>query len=91
VDANNLYGNALSCPLPQRNFKWEENHKEILSSLPSINWRNSKIGYVLEVDLHLPPHLHDKYDDLPLAPERSEIADHWKPQFMKDDPSSIQM
>jgi hypothetical protein len=87
IDANNLYGNALSCPLPQKDFKWEKNHETIMMKIPKMDWRHSSVGYVLEVDLHIPNHLHDKFDDFPLAPETICVKDEWKPEFMKNEPS----
>ena len=34
---------------------------------------NSKKGWILEVDLEYPAHLHDAHNDYPLAPEKKEI------------------
>jgi len=61
LDANNLYGWAMSQSLPVSNFKWmTESHLE--------NWR--EIPCILEVDLEYPKELHDLHNDYPLAPER---------------------
>ena len=61
LDRNNLYGEAMSKPLPTHGFDWllEEDYK---------NWRN--IPCILEVELEYPEHLHDLHNDYPLAPER---------------------
>ena len=61
LDANNLYGAAMSMKLPTHGFKWM-NDKE----LPV--WR--KIPCILEVDLEYPKELHDLHNDYPLASER---------------------
>ncbi|XP_065642809.1 uncharacterized protein LOC136074419 [Hydra vulgaris] len=64
LDANNLYGWAMSKPLPTHGFKWmDENEIE--------NWKS--ITCILEVDLDYPEHLHDEHNDYPLAPERLNI------------------
>ena len=34
---------------------------------------NSKLGYILEIDLEYPSHLHDKHNSYPLAPIKSNI------------------
>ena len=61
LDANNLYGGAMSMKLPTHGFKWM-NDKELLV------W--GKFPCILEVDLEYPDHLHDSHNDYPLAPER---------------------
>ena len=61
LDANNLYGAAMSMKLPTHGFKWM-NDKE----LPV----GRKIPCILEVDLEYPKELHDLHNDYPLAPER---------------------
>ncbi|XP_065658700.1 uncharacterized protein LOC136083224 [Hydra vulgaris] len=64
LDANNLYGWAMSKPLPTHGFKWiVENEIE--------NWKS--VPCILEVDLDYPEHLHDKHNNYPLAPERLNI------------------
>ncbi|GIY36505.1 hypothetical protein CEXT_572921, partial [Caerostris extrusa] len=65
LDANNLYGWAMSQYLPHGGFKWVNNIKNILKC-PD----DSKKGYILEVDLEYPKELHDYHTDLPLAPEK---------------------
>ncbi len=62
LDANNLYGWAMSKPLPVKNFRWMTD--EELSQ-----WEN--IPCFLEVDLEYPKELHDLHNDYPLAPERT--------------------
>ena len=68
VDANNLYGHAMCQPLPTHDFKWVEPLDVFQVS------DDSETGYILEVDLDYPAHLHDKHSDYPLAPERKVIT-----------------
>ena len=69
LDANNLYGWAMSQPLPTDGFKWikPENVK-----LKNYN-KDSKKGILLEVDLDYPKELHNIHNDYPLAPEKRAI------------------
>ena len=71
LDANNLYGWAMSQPLPVGNFKWM-NEKEL------ENWERfveqEGKGCILEVDLLYPKELHDLHNDFPLAPEILELG-----------------
>ena len=65
LDANNLYGYAMSQSLPVSGFQWLTKD-EILEMTND----HSKIkSCTLEVDLEYPSHLHDLYNDYPLAPE----------------------
>ncbi|CAF2101616.1 unnamed protein product, partial [Rotaria magnacalcarata] len=59
LDANNLYGWAMSQSLPTGNFKWSR--KDINAILETTN--NSKKGYILEVDLEYPKELHALHND----------------------------
>ena len=64
LDANNLYGWAMSRKLPTHGFRW-------MSEKSLDNWEN--MPCILEVDLEYPHDLHDLHNDYPLAPERLEI------------------
>ena len=50
--------------------------------------RNSKKGWILEVDIAYPEHLHDAHNDYPLAPEkkviRPEQMSEYQPRVMTD-------
>ena len=64
LDANNLYGLAMSKPLPTHGFKWMK-----VSELE--NWE--KHSCILEVDLEYPKSLHDLHNNYLLAPEQIEV------------------
>ena len=66
LDANNLYGWAMSQKLPTGNFKWEE---------PNYNWRNppDERGCIIECDLKYPLNTKFKTQKFPLAPEKLKI------------------
>ncbi|CAH1104394.1 unnamed protein product [Psylliodes chrysocephalus] len=66
LDATNLYGSAMSQYLPYGGFRWL--HNEIQNFDINID-DESPQGYVLEVDLEYPAHLHDAHNDLPFCPE----------------------
>ena len=64
LDANNLYGWAMSKPLPTRGFKWMCRGK-------MNDWK--KYPCILEVDLEYPRELWELHSDYPLAPEHLVI------------------
>ena len=72
LDANNLYGWAMSKKLPVTGFKWTDNNIIDKEFIKNYN-ENDKKGYILEVDVKYPKKLHDLHSDLPLLPERMEI------------------
>jgi hypothetical protein len=79
VDANNLYGNALSNKLPTGDFKFLS-REEMKTFTPQKIMQlkaDDDEGYVFEVDISIPEDLHDKFDDFPVAPEKKKtcIAD----------------
>ena len=72
LDANNLYGWAMSKKLPVNGFKWLDNDKINEEFIKNYN-ENNKKGYILEVDVKYPKKLHDLHSDLPFLPERMGI------------------
>ena len=73
LDANNLYGSAMSQYLPYSGFKWLIQKETYGFNINSIE-ENSSIGYTLEVDLEYPDELHELHNDYPLAQEKLEIS-----------------
>ena len=73
LDANNLYGWAMSQKLPVNNFKWVEDiskiNDEFIKNYDEINDK----GYILEVDVKYPRKLHDLHSDLLFLPRRMKI------------------
>ena len=70
LNANNLYGWAMSQPLPTGKFKW----------LKSDKWNNifkkkQGIRYFVECDLEYPENLHDLHNNYSLALEKLVIQD----------------
>ena len=72
-DANNLYGFAISEPLPDDGFEWMEDLSKIYEEFMKNHDENSDKGYILEVDVEYPKNLHDLHSDLPFLPERMKI------------------
>ena len=83
LDANNLYGWAMSQPLPTHGFKWVENisKEKVLDIL-----EQGGLGYIFDVDLEYPKHLWKLHNDYPLAPEPikvdgvEKLISHFKPK-----------
>ena len=72
LDANNLYGCAMSEKLPTHGFKWlTSGEMENLFNNQVVQiWE--KTPCILEVDLEYPENLHDLHNDYPFCPERVE-------------------
>ena len=71
LDANNLYGWAMSQYLPTGGFKWLKIEGEF--NLNKYKEDSNK-GLILEVDLEYPEELHDLHNDYPLAPEKIKVT-----------------
>ena len=72
LDANNLYGWAMSKKLPVGEFEWinpEDYTEDIIKKYDE----NDDYGAILEVDVDYPKHLHKLHSDLPFLPERMKI------------------
>ena len=76
LDANNLYVEAMSQSLPYSEFKWTS-YKKGTKRLPGKGW-------ILEVDLEYPKHLHKLHNDYPLAPEKLSIKQEWLSPYQAD-------
>ena len=73
LDANNLYGAAMSEKLPRNRFKWVIDILEIDEKFVKSYNKNSIKGYILEIDVDYPSKLHKLHIDKPFLPERMEI------------------
>ena len=70
LDANNLYGTAMSMKLPTHGFKWMTGGEmeKLYENQELGTW--NKTPCILEVDLEYPKKLHDLHNDYPLCAER---------------------
>ena len=69
MDANNLYGWAMSQPLATGGFKWVDIGIDKIRELS----KKEDYGYILEVDVKYPTEIHDSHDELPFMCERLNI------------------
>ena len=91
LDANNLYGWAMSQSLPTHGFKWMRDltKETVMDILEKANHSMSNLGrkgYIFEVDLEYPHKLWKSHNDYPLAPEKmivngvEKLICHFKPR-----------
>ena len=73
LDANNLYGWAMSQKLPVNGFKWENDLSRFNENFIKNYNENSDVGYFLEVDIEYPKQLWSFHKDLPFLPERKKL------------------
>ena len=86
LDANNLYGWAMSQPLPYRNFKWVKPNAD---NAPFE--KKEGIGYIYEVDLEYPKELHNLHNEYPCAPEKMLITDDMLSKYCKEIKEKIKL
>lgn len=72
LDVNNLYGAAMSEPLPYDGFEWVDTKSQNITQL--LSKCQGDIGMIFEVDLIYPECLHDAHNDYPLAPHRMKVT-----------------
>ena len=82
LDANNLYGWAMSQYLPTGGFKWLS-PKQIEKINLGKYTENSEKGLILEVDLEYPQELHDSHNDYPLGPEKVKVTEDMLSDYCK--------
>ena len=82
LDANNLYGWAMSQYLPTGGFKWMTEKQ--IDNIDLARYReDSTKGLILEVDLTYPEELHDLHNDYPLAPEKVKVGENMLSEYSK--------
>ena len=82
LDANNLYGWAMSQYLPTGGFKWMK--QEHIDKLDLSKYKeDSKKGLIMEVDLEYPKELHDLHNDYPLAAEKIKVTNDMLSKYSK--------
>ena len=82
LDANNLYGWAMSQYLPTGNFKWMTD-KEISKIDLGKYKTDGKNGLIPEVDLEYPQELHDIHNDYPVTPEKVKVSNNMLSAYCK--------
>ena len=73
LDANNLYGKAMTEKLPVRGFRWMDDTFKINEDFVKDYNKNDDKGYILDVDVDYPNKLQNLHSDLPFLPERMVI------------------
>ena len=75
IDANNLYSVAQSAHMPIGDYEWASTQEiaHLQDHLLDIS-NDSTTGYILEVDLEYPSHLHETHDTLPLVATQREFT-----------------
>ena len=81
LDANNLYGGAMSQKLPVRSFIWK-NMLTFNEDFIKNYDEDSNKGYILELDVKYPNRLQNLHCDLPFLPERTKI-NKWNKLILK--------
>ena len=74
MDANNLYGWAMSQKLPVNGFKWVKDLSQSNESFIKNYDENSDTRYILEVDVEYPKKLFNHHEGYPVLPERKKIG-----------------
>ena len=82
LDANNLYGWAMSQYLPTGGFKWMTQKQIDKIDLTKYK-EDSKKGIILEVDLEYPKELHNLHNDYPLGPEKVKVNKDMLSEYSK--------
>lgn len=85
IDQNSLYSHIMQdYNMPTGNFKWLTEH-EIQCIDPASIPDEGDTGYIFEVTLEYPEHLHDiqAHSDFPLACEKMAVQDQYLSPMMK--------
>ena len=85
LDANDLYGYAMIKKLPLNGFKWSDPKKYTSEFFKNHDDEKSSEGYLLQVHIEYPKHLHKANEDLPFLPERRKALDKPYKHEVSDD------
>ena len=83
LDANILYGWAMSQYLPTGGFRWMT-EKQINKINLAMYKENSEKGFIAKVDLEYPEELHDLHNDYPLGPEKVKLTNDMLSDYCKN-------
>ena len=73
VDANNLYGWAMSKKLPVDSFKWVDDLSMFTEDFIKSYDEEGDVYYLLVVAIEYPKTLHMLHSDLPFLPDRMKV------------------
>ena len=73
LDANNLYGKAMTEKLAVRGFRWMNDISKMDEDFVKDYDKNNNKGYILDVDVNYPNKLQNLHNDVPFLPERMVI------------------
>ena len=79
VDANNIYGWAISKNLPVDGFKWVDDLSMFTEDFIKIYDEEGDVGYLLVVDIEYPKTLRMLHSDLPFLLDRMKVNKVKKP------------
>ena len=83
LDANNLYGWAMSQYLPTSGFRWMTQKQIDKIDLTKYK-EDSEKGLIMEVDLEYPEELHNLHNDYPLGPEKVKVTKNMLSKYCKN-------
>ena len=69
LDANDLYGKAMTEKLTVKEFKWLDDIPKIDEDFVKVYDKNNNKGYILDVDIDYPSKLQNLHSDLPFVPK----------------------
>lgn len=82
-DAISLYPYCMRSPLCVGNYE-KLTDEEISNFDPMTVDQDGPVGYILKVDIEIPPEKHDYFRDLPLLPERVKIDKSQASEYQKE-------
>ena len=83
LDANNLYGRAMSQYLPTGGFRWMTEKEIDKLDIDKYSDKSKKKGLILEVDLEYQQELHDSHNDYPLVAEKVTVTENMLSEYCK--------